>query len=141
MIKKRSRVNVLLIEIVIVILFFSLSAAVTVQLFVAAHNRSRESRDVNQAMLHSQELAEVFLAQGELRLPSVAGAHVRGEELVLFYDRDWQPSHTGGDYRITLTLQTEERPEGVMAIGNIEAEKDGEEPLYTVCVKKYFPGD
>lgn len=52
--------NAMLIELVIVILFFSISAGIILQLFVAAHDRSRQSAMDNEMTLVAEDIAERF---------------------------------------------------------------------------------
>lgn len=54
--------NAMLIELVIVILFFSISAGIILQLFVAAHDRSMQSDTDTAALLLSEDMAERFAA-------------------------------------------------------------------------------
>ncbi len=58
--KKAGKPNSLLIELVIVLLFFSLSASVILQLFVATHDKSVRSRVDSAAMTMAEDLADRF---------------------------------------------------------------------------------
>lgn len=80
-------------ELVIVILFFSLSSAVCVQLFVKAHQLDQETVNLNHSVIWIQNLAESYRAyQGDIdkvaaiyeeQLPSSS------QDLVLYFDSDW----------------------------------------------------
>lgn len=59
-VNKRTKPNALLIELVIVLLFFSLSASVILQLFVATHDKSLRSRVDSAAMAMAEDLADRF---------------------------------------------------------------------------------
>jgi hypothetical protein len=61
---KRSGSAIFLMEFIIVILFFSLSVVVTLQMFVTAHQMDTESTQINGALLHAQNVAEQFKATG-----------------------------------------------------------------------------
>lgn len=54
--------NAMLIELVIVILFFAISAGIVLQLFAAAGNRSIENTMEASAVLYAEDAAEQFLA-------------------------------------------------------------------------------
>ena len=54
--------NAMLIELVIVILFFAISAGIILQLFVAASDRSGQSATDSNALLMTEDVAERFVA-------------------------------------------------------------------------------
>ena len=60
--KKQSTPNLMLTELVIVLFFFSLSAAVILQLFVASHNASVKSEMLNAATLRAEDISNRFSA-------------------------------------------------------------------------------
>lgn len=62
----RRKPNAMLIELVIVILFFSISAGIILQLFVAANDRSVQSATDTAALLEAENMAELLVAS---RLP------------------------------------------------------------------------
>lgn len=57
--------NSMLIELVIVILFFSLSAGIVLQLFVAAGDKAVQSATQTSALVSLEDLAERFVGSGE----------------------------------------------------------------------------
>jgi type II secretory pathway pseudopilin PulG len=58
--------NLLFIELVVVILFFSIAAAACVMLFGQAYNDSNRSRDLTNAVIMAQNVAEHYKATGEI---------------------------------------------------------------------------
>lgn len=61
------RNNLFFIELILSIFFFILCAAVCTQLFVSAHLQNEKTEDTNQAILLSQNAAELFLGnQGNM---------------------------------------------------------------------------
>lgn len=58
--QNKSRTSLVLMELIITILFFSLSSAVCVQLFVNSHLTTKETRKLNEAVNISQSIAEVM---------------------------------------------------------------------------------
>lgn len=60
-----SKTSLFLMEFIIAILFFSLTSAVCVQLFVKSHTLSRQSVNSNQACMWSENLAEIFYASAQ----------------------------------------------------------------------------
>lgn len=55
-----SRTGLFLMELIIAILFFSLAAAICIQLFVQSHMISNRSVDLNHGILWAQNVAETF---------------------------------------------------------------------------------
>ena len=58
--KHHSHSNALLVELLIVVLFFMLASTVLLQLFTAARTQSRKAEDLSQATLHAQNIAEAL---------------------------------------------------------------------------------
>ena len=88
-------------ELIVAIMFFSLAAAVCVRLFVGAHSLSERTRDINNATIWCQNLAEAFTGQGgdlEKIADLFPGAYITssadgdGSEgtLILFFDQSWE---------------------------------------------------
>ena len=61
---KRRPVNLFFTEIIIALLFFSISGAVIVKVFAAADRRSRLNAEKEHAMICAQSIAEVYSEQG-----------------------------------------------------------------------------
>lgn len=95
---KHSRSSLFLMELIIAILFFSLTGAVCIQLFVKAHLISRSTIELNHAIVQAQNLAEIWLSTDGAEQPAP-----------LYFDSDWNPcqqapSETAG---YTAALQSE----------------------------------
>lgn len=58
------RSSLFLLELIIAILFFSLTSAVCVQIFVRAHLISRQTQELNTALEKVSGFSEVFLGRG-----------------------------------------------------------------------------
>ena len=58
--KHKSRTSLVLMELIITILFFSIASAVCVQLFVKSHLISKETNELNNAVNISQSISEVM---------------------------------------------------------------------------------
>ena len=64
---RSSRASLFLMELMISILFFSLSSAVCIQLFVKAHAINETTEDISKATLIAQDICEYFhYANGKL---------------------------------------------------------------------------
>ena len=61
---KRNSAAVFLMELIIVILFFSLSIVVTLRLFMTAYTTDKKSSELNEALIQAQSTAEQFRVYG-----------------------------------------------------------------------------
>lgn len=98
---KQSKASLFLMELIICILFFSLAAAVCVQLFVRSRNLSKRTVDQSQAVIIAENLAECFYAaEGDtsqiLKYYPTADTSLYSEYnlqnpvITLYYDEEWQ---------------------------------------------------
>ena len=103
---QNARTSLFLMEIIISVMFLSLCGAICVQIFVRAHLFARESVDVNNAMIWSQNLAESFrgskgdigaveelYAERSVRVQPESAEEDGLEELgtlILFFDDKWE---------------------------------------------------
>ena len=91
-----SKASLFLMELIMSILFFSLSAAVCVQLFVRSHVLSLESLRLNYAVIASESMAETFYqTDGDLsRLKDVLSDSFYNEKkqtVNIYYDANFEP--------------------------------------------------
>ena len=90
--KTNSKTSLFLMELIIVILFFSIASVVCVQLFVNAYNTNTVTKESSQATLIIQNLAEGYLGTDgdiESMVPLYDSAVYENGSLVLFYDNEW----------------------------------------------------
>jgi type II secretory pathway pseudopilin PulG len=89
-----------LIEALIVTLFFSLSAVILLQVFVAAKLQAQNNTDRNGALLAAQTALET----------AIAGEPVN---TTCWYDSDWQPAgEAEAAFAVTVTAEAEEQAAG-----------------------------
>lgn len=122
--------NMLLIELVIVILFFSLSQLIIVQVFASSQQKAAESRVAHAAMMAAQEVAERLVgetAPGQA-LENMGFVHA-GEVYAL--DRD-------DDFQLNVSLRALEQPAGTLHSATVSAMRDGVELLSLPSV--YYEG-
>lgn len=82
MYKKTSRASLFLMELIMSILFFSLAAAVCVQLFVQSHTLSKSSVELNHAVVECESITEYLLGTN--------GDPLRSEnEIFTYYDSEF----------------------------------------------------
>lgn len=105
-------------ELMAAILFFSLAAAVCIQLFAKAHTLSLDTVNRNNAVTQAQNLAELWLASGE------------NPESVLSFDKDWNlledPASPDAAFTAKLvnTSASQDSPAGVSSDTSLNASQD-----------------
>lgn len=127
---KKYQGNILLIELLIVILFFSLSQVVMVRVFASAHEKSHESVQLRHALMACQDVAEQL--------------SVSEEPAALLLSQDF--SGADGSYfrcdehgfDLYVSCQREETSAGALLISTVTARKDDKEIL-TLPVSLYVP--
>lgn len=92
---KHSKSSLFLMELIIAILFFSLSGTVCIQMFAKSHLLSLETVNQNHAVTWAQNLAEAYLGtQGDMEKILLLFPNGSLEEnrtvLRLYWDSDWQ---------------------------------------------------
>lgn len=119
-----SKTSLFLMELIIAILFFSISGSICVKLFVEAHLLSKASVEINNSVLWAQNVSELFCGL-EGNLQSIADFYkdnsivlVSYEDnpevgtLVMFFDENFElisyPAQNGAlekaDYELLLTV-------------------------------------
>jgi len=139
------RSSLFLLELIIAILFFSLTSAVCVQLFVRAHLISRQTQEQNMALEKVSGFTEVFLAGDSIAdLPGVTSdpsaetssapentaassdtdtsTFTQDSEYLIYYDADWQICEPDkASYRIQIRIE----PQGALQHGTFSAQRIG----------------
>lgn len=112
-VKRTSKSGLFLLELMIIILFFSVTSAVCANLFVQAHQISKKGSDLTNATREVQSVAERFKAvEGDMHDLSALyeSGLVESDRLDLFYDAQWTPLGTektdSSEYTITVLRST-----------------------------------
>ncbi|MDL2232475.1 hypothetical protein LJC63_02695 [Ruminococcaceae bacterium OttesenSCG-928-L11] len=135
--RSSSKSALFLIEMIIAIGFFSVSAAVCTSLFVKANMLSQETRRMNMAVIQAQSVAECFKSadgslQETVKLLDVSPND--GQSFLLYFNNDWQRGEQGR-YRMTVSVDESALPATAdIAIVDME---NSEAVLYTMQVKQY----
>lgn len=130
--KKHSTANILLIELVLVILFFMLCVSVIVEMFGLARVKSAYARTCSGAMLTVENLEERLAAAED------AGAELGAAGFAL-RDGVWVLEQE--DYTVTAA-ETEEKTEaGVLRTVTFSAEQKTGNKLFDLPVVHYLPGE
>ena len=91
--QRGSNLSLFLMELIVAILFFSLSAAVCVRLFTGAHLMAERTENLSSSVIWSQNLSESFTAmKGDLEKISLLypDAYLTEDTLILFFDDNWE---------------------------------------------------
>ena len=130
--KKHSSANTLLIELVLVILFFMLCVATIVEMFGLARQKSAFARADSRAMMVVENLAE-----------QLAGTKDAGKELE---NSGFVPDADGWAlqdeyYRITAVETKEDTGAGTLRTVQFTAEQPNGHLLFEMPVVNYLPGE
>ena len=120
-VRKGSGASLFLLEMLVAIVFFAISSAICVSLFVQARLMSQDSEDCTQALRLAQSAAECYKA-GSGKLSSLENLFPQGavEEagFVAYFDDQWQPcDQQSARYRLCFSSEEKEKiQEGTVAV-------------------------
>ncbi len=104
--RSSSRTSLFLMELILVIFFFAVCSAVSLQVFAAARVMSERSAALSSAVLQAQSAAEVYQAAGgnlDHATDLLDGEQVQNG-LIVYYDKTWLPTNkSAARYQLTLT--------------------------------------
>jgi hypothetical protein len=129
---KVSKTAIFLFELMVVILVFSLAAAVCANIFSKAYGFSTESKALTMAVLKSESIAEEFKA----------GLTPDGD---LYFDKDWK--QVAGADTAAYVISSDVTADGYMNVMDISVRKTGpgadaspaSGEVYGLQVKSYVP--
>jgi type II secretory pathway pseudopilin PulG len=129
-----SRSGLFLMELILVILFFAISAAICLRVFASARQTAERGHDLSCAVLAAQSAAECYRASGgdlETAADLLSGNAEEGG-LAVAYDAVWQrTAEAEPEYRLELVQDG--------ACADITVRKaDAAEPIYTLRIR--IPG-
>lgn len=119
---QKSKTSLVLMELIITILFFSLASAVCTQLFVRAHLITKNTRKLNEAINVTQSISEVMKGtDGSLKSVMNYFPNAVGDDdyFVIYYDENFEETedyenayyaadvtinHSGNLYTMTVDL-------------------------------------
>ena len=127
--KEGGRANALLVELLLVIFFFMISAAILVQVFADAKLKSRTAHATNASMLEAQNIAEdLYASEDPDAILASYGFKAEGDGWVLEKD----------GYLLKITANNEETDSGLLRTYNISG-IEGEKTLLTLPSTRYIP--
>ena len=125
--KSRNRSNALLVELLIVVMFFMLSSTVLLQVFSTARSQSALSGKMIQALNAAQSMADRLYAAKDAESVLAEMGCTQEEGL-------WRLP--GEDYDVTVLMDTEQRPFGELLRYQVQAVCEGE-TLVDLPVARY----
>lgn len=125
--KSRSKSSLFLMELIIVLMFFSLCAATCMQIFANAKVKTDYSRDLTNAAFAAEAVAEVYKAvDGDLEATASKcdGEAVSDGVMKIYYDKDWNPTaQDGAVYVMTVTeTETDDIEKAFIEVDDMEGE-------------------
>ena len=120
---KTSRSAVFLFELMIIILVFTLAAAICASIFASAFKISTESRELTMSSINAQTVAEQFKA-GKADIES------------LYFDKDWVATDAANAYYSIELDEQNESPQMRNALVNVYRTNSGE-AILTIRVKEF----
>lgn len=135
---KRRPVNLFFTELIIALLFFSISGAVILKVFAAADKRTRENAQKERAIICAQSIAEVYseLGNAEAALKTVFSDSARFVEapdgLSIKLDGNFTPALDGGVV-LNASEQREKTASGELSTLTVSFHSENEELYELVC--------
>lgn len=127
--KEGSRANALLVELLLVVFFFMISAAILVQVFADARLKSRTAHATNASMLETENIADELYAAKD---PDA----VLADYGFAAEDGGWVLQKDG--YLLKVTLREEETEAGTLMTYDVSG-IEGENILMTLPSSRYIP--
>lgn len=136
---RNSRASLFLMELMISILFFSLSSAVCIQLFVKAYTINEATENKSNATLIAQDISEYFHhASGDKEqfLKYFGEYEDAGDIIILYFSQNGINCHADNAYYIATLCFSQEASFRVLTLELTR--QDDNVPLYSSTLKKYI---
>ena len=134
--KEKSKTSLFLMELVLMILFFAVSAAVCMRVFSSAQLKSNHSDDLSNASLKAQSAAECWkLSQGEASLAAeVLGGEKTENGAAVYFDKNWKNcGESEAEYVLELEKNGNDANIGVFHFKDGETQSDS--AIFSLKVK------
>ncbi|MBQ9264371.1 MAG: hypothetical protein IJ189_09210 [Clostridia bacterium] len=129
--KAGNRSNALLVELLIVVMFFMLSATVLLQVYSTARAQSARAGMLTEALNEAQNVADrLYTAQ------SPAETNETLKQMGFAFGAAGDARLEKGEYSLLVYSSTEDREAGLMRLHEVEAYQ-GDERLFTLPVSRY----
>jgi hypothetical protein len=123
------RANALLVELLLVILFFMLGSTTLVEIFADAKHKSLQARAMNAAVMEAENISDdLYGADDPEKVLADLGFTKENDSWIL----------TEKEYTLTVTQKDEETENGVLRIFTIDGRGDGKD-LFSLPSTRYIP--
>ncbi len=129
-----SKTKLVLIELIIIILFFSIAGGVCVNIFAQARVLSMRSTELTNATLVAQTAAELLRGAEDEQTALESSYQKTDSGFAAFFDAGWAPTQ---DENAKYSLNISTQDSGGLFAADISVNKSGDE-IYSVTVKKYL---
>lgn len=131
-------INVFFVEVIIALLFFSISGAVILKIFAVADHRSRKSASLEKVILTAQSISEVYSSTGDLKksMETVFGGSYNTYDTILL-NSDCQLDDNGKITLVTAQSRTELKGGVISRLTLVFSSENTE--LYSVSCAAYIP--
>ncbi len=118
-----SKSGLFLMELLAVILLFSVCAAVCLQLFAYANVTAQNAENLSYGAMVSYSCAACYQAtDGDLQqMATLLEGKVDGDTVVVLYDQEWQPTTQVGCYQLLCVVSGTTATITVVELGDTEA--------------------
>ena len=132
----KSKAPLTLMELMIMVLVFALSAALCLQVFITADRLSRESSARDQAVLTAENAAEtVKHYAGDLENAAKSlGGDVSGDCLKVYYDAQWNQVAEDGNVAYDVTVELEVPRQKMLGMANVVVKTTDGTELFRIPV-------
>lgn len=140
-----SKSSLFLIEMLFSLLFFSMIAALCIQVFVQSHRLSQKSENLNEAQNLASSLAEVIIASegnSSSMRTYFPEAVFSEDQIFLYYDSDWNlTSEKNSSYALVASLQQKDFTlSGTISVSeNKKNPKEKESEIYSLSFRHHIP--
>jgi len=133
--QNRSKSTLFLMELIIVIFFFSICAAICVNVFGSAQQMARDSHNLSNAVMAARSAAGCYKsADGDISAAvDLLDGAMSADRGIVYYDREWQQVASADESRFYLLIDSLERSgEAVVAVFENDSSEDA---LFQLQVK------
>lgn len=127
---KNYKGNSLLIELIIVLLFFALSQTVVVSMFAASNEKAEKSNILSSALIFSESIAERLCIEENPDTVLLENGFAGGDGMYTYTDPH--------GFDVQITLRRENKVAGEMMYIDVTALHEGNN-LFTLPVQNYMP--
>ena len=133
--QNRSKSTLFLMELIIVIFFFSICAAICVNVFGSAQQMARDSHNLSNAVMAARSSGGCYKsADGDISAAvDLLDGAMSADRGIVYYDKEWQQVASADESRFYLLIDSLERSgEAVVAVFENDSSEDA---LFQLQVK------